>query len=47
MDPNVLSATFRQLQQIKPYYTFPEVTRCRSLQGGMVCNATQLLRCAN
>ena len=22
MDPNVLSATFRQLQQIKPYYTF-------------------------
>jgi uncharacterized membrane protein (UPF0182 family) len=23
MDPNVLSATFRQLQQIKPYYTFP------------------------
>jgi len=24
MDPNVLSATFRQLQQIKPYYTFPE-----------------------
>ena len=24
MDPNVLSATFRQLQQIKPYYTFNE-----------------------
>jgi uncharacterized membrane protein (UPF0182 family) len=24
MYPNVLSATFRQLQQIKPYYTFPE-----------------------
>lgn len=24
MDPNILSATFRQLQQIKPYYTFPE-----------------------
>ena len=24
MDPNVLSSTFRQLQQIKPYYTFPE-----------------------
>ena len=24
MDPNVLSATFRQLQQVKPYYTFPE-----------------------
>ena len=24
MDPNVLSATFRQLQQFKPYYTFPE-----------------------
>jgi len=24
MDPNVLSATFRQLQQIKPYYTFPQ-----------------------
>jgi uncharacterized membrane protein (UPF0182 family) len=24
MDPSVLSATFRQLQQIKPYYTFPE-----------------------
>ncbi len=24
MDPNVLSAKFRQLQQIKPYYTFPE-----------------------
>ena len=24
MDPNVLSATVRQLQQIKPYYTFPE-----------------------
>jgi len=24
MDPNVLAATFRQLQQIKPYYTFPE-----------------------
>lgn len=24
MDPNVLSATFRQLQQIKPYYAFPE-----------------------
>jgi len=24
MDPNVLSATFRQLQQIKPYYTFTE-----------------------
>ncbi|CAB4799286.1 unannotated protein [freshwater metagenome] len=24
MDPNVLSATFRQLQQIKPYYTFGE-----------------------
>lgn len=24
MDPNVVSATFRQLQQIKPYYTFPQ-----------------------
>ncbi len=24
MDPNVLSPTFRQLQQIKPYYTFTE-----------------------
>ena len=24
MDPNVISATFRQLQQIKPYYTFPQ-----------------------
>jgi uncharacterized membrane protein (UPF0182 family) len=24
MDPNVLSATFRQLQQIKPYYTFSD-----------------------
>ena len=24
MDPNVLAATFRQLQQIKPYYSFPE-----------------------
>ena len=24
MDPNVVAATFRQLQQIKPYYTFPE-----------------------
>jgi hypothetical protein len=24
MDPNVLSATFRQLQQIKPYYGFPD-----------------------
>jgi uncharacterized membrane protein (UPF0182 family) len=24
MDPNVLTATFNQLQQIKPYYTFPE-----------------------
>ena len=24
MDPAVLSATFRQLQQIKPYYTFPQ-----------------------
>ena len=24
MDPNVISATFRQLQQIKPYYTFPD-----------------------
>ena len=24
MDPNVLSATVRQLQQIKPYYSFPE-----------------------
>ena len=24
MDPNVISPTFRQLQQIKPYYTFPE-----------------------
>ena len=24
MDPNVLSATFRQLQQIKPYYSFPD-----------------------
>jgi uncharacterized membrane protein (UPF0182 family) len=24
MDPNVISATFRQLQQIKPYYSFPE-----------------------
>ncbi len=24
MDPNVLSATFRQLQQIKPYYAFSE-----------------------
>jgi uncharacterized membrane protein (UPF0182 family) len=24
MDPNVLSATFRQLQQLKPYYSFPE-----------------------
>ena len=24
MDPNVLTATFRQLQQIKPYYTFPD-----------------------
>ena len=24
MDPNVVSATFRQLQQIKPYYTFAD-----------------------
>ena len=24
MDPNVIPATFRQLQQIKPYYTFPD-----------------------
>jgi hypothetical protein len=24
MDPNVISATFRQLQQIKPYYSFPD-----------------------
>jgi len=24
MDPEVLSSTFRQLQQIKPYYTFPD-----------------------
>ena len=24
MDPNVISATFRPLQQIKPYYSFPE-----------------------
>jgi len=24
MDPKVLSATFRQLQQIKPYYAFPQ-----------------------
>ena len=24
MDPNVLSATFRQLQQLKPYYSFPD-----------------------
>ncbi len=24
MDPNVISATFRQLQQLKPYYTFTE-----------------------
>jgi uncharacterized membrane protein (UPF0182 family) len=24
LDPNVVSATFRQLQQIKPYYTFPD-----------------------
>jgi len=24
MDPNILSAAFRQLQQIKPYYAFPE-----------------------
>ena len=24
IDPNVVSATFRQLQQIKPYYTFPD-----------------------
>lgn len=24
MDPNVISSTFRQLQQIKPYYAFPE-----------------------
>ena len=24
MDPNVLAATFRQLQQLKPYYSFPE-----------------------
>ena len=24
MDPNVLTATFRQLQQIKPYYSFPD-----------------------
>lgn len=24
MDPSVLSSTFRQLQQIKPYYSFPE-----------------------
>jgi uncharacterized membrane protein (UPF0182 family) len=24
MDPNVLSATFRQLQQIRPYYSFPD-----------------------
>ena len=24
MDPNVIAATFRQLQQIKPYYTFPD-----------------------
>ncbi|CAN2177396.1 COG1615 Uncharacterized conserved protein [Candidatus Nanopelagicaceae bacterium] len=24
MDPNVISATFKQLQQIKPYYTFPQ-----------------------
>jgi uncharacterized membrane protein (UPF0182 family) len=25
IDPNVEAATFRQLQQIKPYYTFPDV----------------------
>jgi len=24
MDPNVIPATFRQLQQIKPYYSFPD-----------------------
>ena len=24
MDPNILSATFRQLQQLKPYYSFPD-----------------------
>ena len=24
MDPNVIAATFRQLQQIKPYYSFPD-----------------------
>ena len=24
MDPSILSPTFRQLQQIKPYYTFPD-----------------------
>jgi hypothetical protein len=24
LDPDVLSSTFRQLQQIKPYYTFPD-----------------------
>ena len=24
MDPNVLSSTFRQLQQIRPYYSFPQ-----------------------
>jgi uncharacterized membrane protein (UPF0182 family) len=24
IDPNVVSATFRQLQQIKPYYSFPD-----------------------
>ncbi|MCX6442588.1 MAG: UPF0182 family protein [Actinobacteria bacterium] len=24
MDPNVIAATFRQLQQIKPYYRFPD-----------------------
>jgi uncharacterized protein len=24
LDPNVLSSTFRQLQQIKPYYSFPD-----------------------
>ena len=25
IDPNVEAATFRQLQQIKPYYTFPDI----------------------
>jgi len=45
MDPNVISATFRQLQQIKPYYTFPESLDVdRYLINGQVRDAVVAVR---